>query len=113
MRPNATRRPPASTTAALTLMLSCCAFATAPATMRLASSSVRLIDPSLIPARSTGRGLDSTAGGRRAERSGGEHQCVALSAGAELDAAVWVEVGERDRLQLGGHDRVVDARSAA
>src|SRR3977135_1893109 len=47
MRPNATSRPPLSHTAALTLMLSCLAFARAPCTTRLASSSVRAID--LLP----------------------------------------------------------------
>src|SRR5712691_11255540 len=44
MRCNATRRPPLSHTAALTLMLSSRALANAPARMRLASSNVRLID---------------------------------------------------------------------
>src|SRR6266705_516657 len=43
MRCSAISRPPASHTAALTLMLSCCAFAKAPRRMRLASSSVRLM----------------------------------------------------------------------
>src|SRR5260370_28035827 len=44
MRCNAISRPPLSQTAALILMLSSCAFASAPRMMRLASSSVRLID---------------------------------------------------------------------
>src|SRR5260370_2113926 len=44
MRCNAIIRPPLSQTAALILMLSSCAFASAPRMMRLASSSVRLID---------------------------------------------------------------------
>src|SRR5256885_1464460 len=47
MRWNATRRPPASTTAALTLMLSCFALAIVASRTRLASSSVRAID--LLP----------------------------------------------------------------
>src|SRR5438445_90741 len=44
MRCNAIRRPPLSQTAALILILSSCALARAPRMMRLASSSVRLID---------------------------------------------------------------------
>src|SRR6202030_320602 len=44
MRCNAISRPPLSQTAALILMLSSCALARAPRMMRLASSSVRLID---------------------------------------------------------------------
>src|SRR5260370_2659339 len=44
MRCNASSRTPLSQTAALILMLSSCAFASAPRMMRLASSSVRLID---------------------------------------------------------------------
>src|ERR1700740_1898083 len=44
MRCSAISRPPLSQTAALILMLSSCAFASAPRMMRLASSSVRLID---------------------------------------------------------------------
>src|ERR1044072_1170435 len=47
MRWNATSRPPASTNAALTRRLSCFACSIAPATMRLASSRVKLI--SLLP----------------------------------------------------------------
>src|SRR5215813_8314118 len=43
MRLKATRRPPASQTATLILMLISCALATAPATILLASSSVRAI----------------------------------------------------------------------
>src|SRR6201987_5171555 len=44
MRCNAIKRPPLSQTAALILMLSSCALARAPRMIRLASSSVRLID---------------------------------------------------------------------
>src|SRR5580704_18532681 len=44
MRCNAISRPPPSQTAALILMLSSCALARAPRMIRLASSSVRLID---------------------------------------------------------------------
>src|ERR1700745_4227039 len=49
MRCSAIRRPPLSQTAALILMLSSWAFAMAPRTMRLASSSVRAISPSYEP----------------------------------------------------------------
>src|SRR5438105_172608 len=38
---------------------------------------------------------------------------VALAAGAELDLALRVEVGERDLLHLAGHHGVVEAGAAA
>src|SRR6516162_11325028 len=55
MRWSAIRRPPLSQTAALILMLSSCAFAMAPRTILLASSSVRAIDLSLISIGSAAR----------------------------------------------------------
>src|SRR5438445_13202440 len=41
------------------------------------------------------------------------HQRVALSPRAELDLALRVEIGERDRLHLAGDDGVIEARAAA
>src|SRR5438045_1912718 len=58
MRWNATRRPPASTTAALTLMLSCFALAKVASSTRLASSSVRAIDSSLLELMNSARETD-------------------------------------------------------
>src|SRR6266540_826402 len=41
------------------------------------------------------------------------HERVPLASGAELDAALGVEIGERDRLRLGADDGVVETRAAA
>src|SRR5581483_5670289 len=41
------------------------------------------------------------------------YQRVAFAAGAQLQRAAGVEIGERDALRLAGDDRVVEARAAA
>src|SRR6516162_1983194 len=73
MRCSAIKRPPLSQTAALILMLSSWAFAKAPRTMRLASSSVRAIGLSLV------RGC-----GARSPRRGGAADIGALFGDAGL-----------------------------
>src|SRR5579884_1077418 len=115
MRWNATRRPPASTTAALILMLSWRALSIAPAMMRLASSSVRLIASSrgcagrimaeraAVSQPAPDLGHAATAPGVQ----GAERRAASdLDLAAEFDDAVGRDAEELGRVEreIGQHD---------
>src|SRR5579885_3703197 len=100
MRCSATRRPPASHTAAVTLMLSCSALAIAPRNTRLASSRVMLIG-SLSSACSC-RSVPQKAKPDRAPRQATADRLSNLHLAAQLDDPVG-----RDAEEFRGIERVV------